>query len=478
MESIKGHPEYVETVFGEAIVARDESLVVLAGASGLGPPDLCWLQKAPKSALTGATGEAKGYYHYVLGGNASSSAAVAAYFATLTAMVEPPTFLQGLFSTSETRIERGFYCCYDPLSRLDVRCELCIPGGVVCGALDCEGNVHDVTPDLWRNCVAAFLRSELYDAELVSHPPLPTPSDESRLLSAVAGLYEDGVLPQGLEALTVDQAGGVAPEHSDVVLHCLLHYLARRQRWGTALEFFARLCSSYPPAALYVAAVQRECGLYDDALATLSRAVEEAPAEPLLLAALATECLYSDQAVLAAVYTVLQELVAVSGWDGFLQLRGGVFVMHADSVDFESQLDEAVAMGLSDFPEHLEEQQQQLLQAVSPGGGAEEAHGTTPSAAAGAGVGVAAGQQGPLGSDGFPLVLQNADADRQAFLDWKALDTELAEAGCAGSHAAIVAGIAPPPSAADYARAREQQQQPAAVTTRLLYHCAGYSFTS
>ena len=49
----------------------------------------------------------------------------------------------------------------------------------------------------------------------------------------------------------------------------------------------------------------------------------------------------------------------------------------------------------------------------------------------------------------------------QAFLDWKALDTELAEAGCAGSHAAIVAGIAPPPSAADYARAREQQQQPA-----------------
>ncbi len=42
---------------------------------------------------------------------------------------------------------------YDPFSRLDVRCELCVPGGVVCGALDCEGNVHDVTPDLWRNCV-------------------------------------------------------------------------------------------------------------------------------------------------------------------------------------------------------------------------------------------------------------------------------------------------------------------------------------
>jgi hypothetical protein len=94
MESIKGHPEYVETVFGEAIVARDESLVVLAGASGLGPPDLCWLQKAPKSALTGSSGESKGYYHCCLGVDASSSAAVAAYFATLTSLVEPPTFLQ------------------------------------------------------------------------------------------------------------------------------------------------------------------------------------------------------------------------------------------------------------------------------------------------------------------------------------------------------------------------------------------------
>ncbi|GFR48730.1 hypothetical protein Agub_g10688, partial [Astrephomene gubernaculifera] len=304
MDTIKGHPEHVETVFGEAIVARDESLVVLAGACGLGPPDLCWLQKAPKSALTGATGEAKGYYHYCLGVDASSSAAVAAYFATLTSMVEAPTFLQGLFSTSETRIERGFYCCYDPLSRLDVRCELCIPGGVVCGALDCEGNVHDVTPDLWRNCVVAtFLRSELYEAELAlhspapvaRHPPLPGPLSESRLLGAVAGLYEDGILPEALEGLSVDQACGVFPEHCDLVLHTLLHYFARRQRWGTALEFFARLAPLYPPAALFVAAVQRECGLYDEALSTLSRAVEGAPGEGTLLAALAAECLAADQ---------------------------------------------------------------------------------------------------------------------------------------------------------------------------------------
>ncbi|GIM13197.1 hypothetical protein Vretimale_16377 [Volvox reticuliferus] len=466
---------------------------------------------------------------------------------------------QGLFSMSEVRIERGFYCCYDPLARLDVRCELCIPGGVVCGALDCEGNVHDVTPELWRNCVvASFLRAELYDAELVSYssvpvaryPPLPNPSDEVRLLEAVTGLYEDMVLPEALEALTVDQSGGVAPEHADVVLHTLLHYFSKRQCWNTALQFFARLARIYPTAALYVAAVQRECGFYNQALATLTRAVEEVPDDPVLLVGLATEYLYADKvdaalrlatksahlrpqlrpawlvlsrahvrrgagaaalvvlnlvpppplpgkedsmlhvvvppdpksvtkpavrpydldviavrqvlaeeafvnstgsaasgapdgpsaalpgslllpreppnagvapdtapiritkAVLEAVYTVLQELVAVMGWDGFLRLRSSVFMMHADSdilreqqreaeerelqlqllhrqlsatlppspnwalpqapldvapqeleaglrgppegVDFGAALDEAAMMGLAEYPEHLQ----------------------------------------------------------------------------------------------------------------------------
>jgi hypothetical protein len=51
----------------------------------------------------------------------SSSAAVAAYFASLNFAVEAPTLVQGLFTYKEHRIDRGFYCCYDPFSRLDLR---------------------------------------------------------------------------------------------------------------------------------------------------------------------------------------------------------------------------------------------------------------------------------------------------------------------------------------------------------------------
>jgi hypothetical protein len=94
MESLRGVTEAIEAEFGESIVARDESLVVLAGAPGLGPPDLVWLQKVQKATLTSAEGEPRGFYHYSLGLDVSSSAAVAAYFADLTSRVDQIGFLQ------------------------------------------------------------------------------------------------------------------------------------------------------------------------------------------------------------------------------------------------------------------------------------------------------------------------------------------------------------------------------------------------
>ena len=170
MDTLKGIAEGVEVEFGESIIARDESLVVLSELPGLGPPDLCWLQKSIKGTWGASSGEPRGYCHYTIGGDVSSSAAVSAYFAEVMTLQEPITFLQGFFYTSETQVDRGFYCCYDPFLRLDIRCELCIPGSVICEALDPDGTVHDVTPKMWRNChLAGFLRAELYDADLTSN---------------------------------------------------------------------------------------------------------------------------------------------------------------------------------------------------------------------------------------------------------------------------------------------------------------------
>ena len=94
MDSIRGTPEAVENEFGESIVNRDEAMLILSQVPGLGPPDLIWLQKANKGPFGGASTEARGYYHYALGRDVSSSAQVAAYFAGLNSSVEPIPFLQ------------------------------------------------------------------------------------------------------------------------------------------------------------------------------------------------------------------------------------------------------------------------------------------------------------------------------------------------------------------------------------------------
>lgn len=113
METLRGVVEAVEGEFGEAIAARDDALAALADCTGLGPPDLAWLAKVRKQPGSGSSGGGwlgfgsggggrrgsgsgggegaagvdlsggSGYYHYVLGGDVSSSAALAAYFARL-----------------------------------------------------------------------------------------------------------------------------------------------------------------------------------------------------------------------------------------------------------------------------------------------------------------------------------------------------------------------------------------------------------
>jgi hypothetical protein len=137
MDTIAGLPQCVEAEFSESIVARDDALVALVTAPGLGPPDLCWLQRgrgawAPGSEASSA--DSAGYYHHVLGGDVASSGAVAGYFATLMGRVERPGLLASLWQGSELAVQRGFYCVYDAISRMDLRCELCVPGGVVSGA--------------------------------------------------------------------------------------------------------------------------------------------------------------------------------------------------------------------------------------------------------------------------------------------------------------------------------------------------------
>lgn len=151
-DTLRGIAELEEVDFGESFYSRDDALKLLIQVPGLGPPDLCWVQKVcpmqcssrrapdprpvcvltiataccsrfprcpcwfiqiptiltartpyyfpllvsqvPVGSLTGRGGEPRGYYHYALGRDVASSASIAAYFAQICSLVEPPTFFQ------------------------------------------------------------------------------------------------------------------------------------------------------------------------------------------------------------------------------------------------------------------------------------------------------------------------------------------------------------------------------------------------
>jgi hypothetical protein len=158
------------------------------------------------------------------------------------------------------------------------------------------------TPTPPRPQVSAFVRSQLYEPEMTLNggcldvlDPLPTPAAEAALLAAVEDLYARRVLPGALDPISVSQGFGAAPEHADVVLFSVLHHFRSYQRWPAARAFFARLGATYPAAAVWEAAALRAMGRGDAVIELLGGALERSPSSPLLLTAMATECMRLQQ---------------------------------------------------------------------------------------------------------------------------------------------------------------------------------------
>jgi hypothetical protein len=150
--------------------------------------------------------------------------------------------------------------------------------------------------------VSAFVRAQLYEPEMTLNggcldvlDPLISPAAERQLLVAVEDLYTRRVLPAALEPISVAQGFGATPEHADPVLFAVLHHFRSRQRWLAARTFFARLGAIYPPAAIWEAVVLRGLGRSDAVIELLGSALEHSPSSPLLLAAMATECMRLQQ---------------------------------------------------------------------------------------------------------------------------------------------------------------------------------------
>ncbi|KAJ9097794.1 hypothetical protein QFC19_006662 [Naganishia cerealis] len=277
-ELFKNIPEFVEVDIGESLTSRTESL---PSFRELGPPDLCHVVKTsgPKNAP-----KDMGSYHYCSGVEASSSASLAAYLNSLTFDVEESAAWFG-GRTSTWKVRSGTYCCFNAFSRVDIRVDVKIPGGVEAYVIDLRGERHEATPALWQETyLSAILRAIRY-ADDASYrlagyrklDPITSIEGEQRFLEAAEALFFKGW------QLGSDPEVQVATVISNHLTAGLMKYFGDAFRLEKVVNLFSKLVEREPEVAALLA--QSYFGMNEEvkAIQILSTALHHNPQSYALL---------------------------------------------------------------------------------------------------------------------------------------------------------------------------------------------------
>jgi len=235
-DCIRGTPENVEKRKGEALAARDK--FIRSTRNGLGPPDMCCvykLQIRPVIPVALQSPNRIGFFHYVLGADVSSAAAVAAYFGEIVNAQE-----QGwMLSSAHWKIVGGIYCTYDAFTHSDIRIKVTIPGSVSAYVKDSSGAKSPATEEHWQHVSLCTVLRALYGSDPEAHtltcvrvlPPLPTPASEQRFLTAVRGMYAQG-------AILGTEDGSTAQAATSRLMSGVVRYFMDSRRYTQAIHFF------------------------------------------------------------------------------------------------------------------------------------------------------------------------------------------------------------------------------------------------
>ncbi|KAI9462783.1 Chs5p-Arf1p-binding proteins-domain-containing protein [Lactarius psammicola] len=274
--AFKDVPEIFEVELGESLIARTEALATFRE---LGPPDLCHVVKG-----TGRAGQRDlGSYHYVSGIDTSSSASLAAYINSLTYSIEDS---QAWFAKGPTwKVKNGCFCCFNAFSRVDVRVDVKIPGGVSAYVIDLRGERHQATPDIWQETyLSAILRAILYSDDptyfLEAYrrlEPISTPDAELRFLQASEALFMKGW------QVGSDPEIQVATIVSNHLTAGIFKYFGDSGRWQHAANLFEKLAARDPEVSSLLA--RSYIGMNEEvkAVQIMATAMKQTPQSYLLL---------------------------------------------------------------------------------------------------------------------------------------------------------------------------------------------------
>ncbi|TFL00918.1 chaps family protein [Pterulicium gracile] len=201
----------------------------------------------------GGTGHQLGSYHFISGVDASSSASLAAYINSLTYAIEDNS--TWFAKSTAYKVKNGCFCCFNAFSRVDVRVDVKIPGGVSAYIIDLRGERHEATPEIWQETyVSALLRAVLYSDDPTYNleayrklDPITSLESELRFLQAAESLFSKGW-----------QAGSdpeiqVATVVSNHLTAGIMKYFGDSGRYQPAANLFEKLSVREPEVSCLLA---------------------------------------------------------------------------------------------------------------------------------------------------------------------------------------------------------------------------------
>ncbi|SLM38097.1 Tetratricopeptide-like helical domain [Lasallia pustulata] len=272
-------PEIIEEELGSSIESRNEALQALRE---LGPPDLVHIIKRSVKSTSRETGT----YHHVTGVDASSSASLAAYVNTLT---HSPI-------DKSQKIVSGLYCCYNAFSRLDMRVDVKIPGGVESYCIDERGDKRVASEALWlETFLCAVLRAYSYADDgsgdtikkiigVRRFDPITSTEVEHRFLDAAERLFFKG---WQLGSEPEIQVPNLVSNH---LTTGLINYIHTTGRYASGINLFEKLRSRDPEISSLLARVFIFADEEVQAVKLLYEAILELPMDYSLLDCQATFC--------------------------------------------------------------------------------------------------------------------------------------------------------------------------------------------
>jgi len=272
---LKDTPELMELTIGESMKTRTNSLDKV---NELGPPDLCYILKS--NSKINAT---ESSFHFVLGIDASSSASLAAYINKLINSVETKTI--SWLPLSSWKITNGIYSCYNAFSKVDMRVEVQIPGGVVSYMIDANKKRCPVSNDfIWvETYVSSYLRAILYDDNYIKNECnnfnvlsgikriniFESDAEENEFLRCAKIIYDSGKYNVGFSSDAI-----VPTISNNNLTHAIVKYFTETKKQDKAIEFFKEILKGHPEIGSVISKLYFSSNRGIEAIKTLHEAIQ------------------------------------------------------------------------------------------------------------------------------------------------------------------------------------------------------------